>query len=338
MKLVSYEKDPGRRGFGAVLNGHVVDFSELARALGVAAPGLESMESYLAGLPESEQGASHLLRNASETSVWIKRPLWSAKLLAPLPRPAALLDCALTPEHLANSTAMLLRRSLPPPIGRMAAWLTGRLIERSSRRVRYYKCNHNAVIGPGDTLAWPSYTAYLDIEPELAVITGEIPVGASRQEVASRIAGYLIFNDGSARDVQLSEMLFTGPASAKDFDSSKGLGPYLVTPDEVGDPMALAVSIRVGVRPAWNGTTAQYVVPPIEAVHAIAARQSLAAGTTIGLGRIPGCCGLDRDEWIHPGERIAISIEKLGTLEHTVGVPTTIPNTRWQKRRDIAVQ
>ena len=94
----------------------------------------------------------------------------------------------------------------------------------------YYKCNHNAVIGDNDTIHWPAYSSYLDIEPELAIVTGN--------EVMP-IAGYTIFNDSSARDVQFWEMVGTGPARSKDFGHSKGLGPFIVTPDEIGDPLAL---------------------------------------------------------------------------------------------------
>jgi len=117
----------------------------------------------------------------------------------------------------------------------------------------YYKGNHHAVIGDNDTISWPSYTSYLDIEPELAVVTvtGNMP-----------IAGYTIFNDSSARDVQFPEMIGLGPARSKDFDRSKGLGPFLVTPDEIEDPLGLDVKVTIGRRYEWRGSTKEYSATP----------------------------------------------------------------------------
>lgn len=337
MKLVSYEKAPGQTGFGAVVEGVIVDFTDLAVVLGRTPPRWSSLDEYVHGLPASQAEARKLLEKAGPNLVDMGQPLGSVRLLAPLLRPAALLDCALTPRHLANSTATLLRRSLPFGLGHVAALFARLAMSRPPRTVRYYKGNHNAVIGDGDTMGWPAYTAYTDIEPELAVITGAIPVGATREQVSQQIAGYLIFNDGSARDVQLPEMFFTGPATCKDFDASKGLGPYLVTCEEIADPLALAVTVQIGDRAPWRGSTAEYALHPLDAVTAIAARQSLRPGTVIGFGTIPDCCGLDRDEWIRPGETIAITIEGLGTLKQIVGMPTAPLPTHWRRRADLTL-
>ena len=62
----------------------------------------------------------------------------------------------------------------------------------------YYKCNMNSIVGDGQTVPWPAYTSRLDIEPELAVVYGN-----EKQPVA----GFCIFNDISARDIQATEFV-----------------------------------------------------------------------------------------------------------------------------------
>lgn len=349
MKLATFETRDGSVEFGAVVEGRAVSLS----AVGTSEdPAIPDIHSYLRGMPASVATAEDLLvtrgdpaGGADRTFTW---DLSEVRLLSPLPRPAALLDCGMSPRHLANSSATLLRRSLPGPLGIVVGGIVGglgrRAMGRGSPRPRYYKGNHNAVIGDGDTVGWPSYTAYLDIEPELAFVTGTLPCGASEDEAARAIAGYLVFNDASARDVQLPEMFFTGPASSKDFDDSNGLGPFLVTSDDVGDPLALGVTVEIrsaGERAravhTWTGSTSEYSMSPVEVLCHLAARQTIRAGTVVGMGTIPNCCGLDRDEWVLPGDEVAITFERLGTLHQKIGEPTGTPRSRWADRPDLGL-
>jgi 2-keto-4-pentenoate hydratase/2-oxohepta-3-ene-1,7-dioic acid hydratase in catechol pathway len=72
-------------------------------------------------------------------------------------------------------------------------------------RLSYYKCNMNSIVGDGETIPWPLYTSRLDIEPELAVVYGN---------AQQPVAGYCIFNDVSARDVQAHRRRSSSAASA----------------------------------------------------------------------------------------------------------------------------
>jgi len=233
------------------------------------------------------------------------------KFLPPVPAPAALIDFALSPRHLENSLKTLLRYEYP--------WWSRWLIERTVRngmkkRTRagtlpYYKGNHQSLIGDGEETSWPSYTCYLDIEPELAFVTGTPD---------APIAGFTILNDWSARDVQWPEIVGLGLTRSKDFDRGNGLGPFLVTPEEIQNPRALKVSVRIGDRAVWEGNTSGYSHSPEEALQYLRSIFNPAPGTVIGMGTIAGCCGLDRDEWIKPGDRIEITLEGLGTLHQLV--------------------
>jgi 2-keto-4-pentenoate hydratase/2-oxohepta-3-ene-1,7-dioic acid hydratase in catechol pathway len=333
MKLATYRtpNSRSRAKFGAVVGDRIVAFADVAPTK-TQARGLGSVETYLDGLPDTFTRAKDILAQvADQPDVGV--PLDQVRLLAPVPKPSALLDCALSPQHLRDATATLLRRSLPWGIGGLIGPLAGAVVGRPQQAVRHYKGNPHSVIGDNDTIGWPDFTAYLDIEPELGIVTGAIPCGAGHDEIAAAVAGYVIYNDASARDVQLSEMFFTGPSSSKDFDNGNGLGPYLVTPDEIDDPLALNVTVISTGRTPWRGSTAQYTHHPTVVLHQLAQRRGLPAGTVVGMGTVPGCCGLDRDEWIFPGDEISISVEGLGTLRQRVGFPTIAPSTRWQHRR-----
>lgn len=323
MKLIRFVDD-GRERFGAALDGRACAFEGLAARHGVALePALTSALGYLDGLPSSFEAASALCRGGAPEEA---PRLDQVRLLAPL-SPRAMLDFGLTPRHLRQSAATLLRHELGW-LGRLVAPLVGLRLARAARSAAlpYYKCNHLAVIGDDDELGWPSYAWYLDVEPELAFVTGP----------AGEIAGYLIFDDASARDVQLPEMIGTGPARSKDFARSKGLGPLLVTPDEIPDPRALAVTVRVGDRLRWRGHTSEYARPPEDVVAFLREICPLPAGVVVGLGTVPDCTGLDHDAWIRPGERIEIEIAGLGVLRQRVPArPVIHARPRWRARTDF---
>jgi len=328
MKLVRYVDGGAEIREGVVIGGRVVPLADLPSAEGADAP--YGLSGYLEQLPLSAQRLAAALAAVPDGR---GVPLETVRLLSPIAAPAAVLDCGMSPRHLANSSAVMVKKSLPGPIGSLAAPVVRAILGRSVGPVRYYKGNCHSFIGDGDTITWPTFSAYLDIEPELGIVTGHIPAGASREEAEQRIAGYVIFNDASARDVQLGEMLFMGPTSSKDFDDGNGLGPWIVTPDEIPDPRALAVTVSFeGPRPDWHGSTSEYDRDPVDVVRAVAARRRLPAGTLIGMGTVPDTCGLDRDEWLSPGERLAITFQGLGTLHQTLGTVERLPSTRWPSR------
>jgi hypothetical protein len=289
--------------------------------------------SYLEDLPSSEDAARELLKygeaNISSLNAGEKIPLEKVRILPPIASPQALIDFGLTPRHLGNSAATLIKHEFGTIVGSIISpFIKKRMRASTTGKMLYYKCNHNAVIGDNDTIHWPAYSSYLDIEPELAIITGN---------EARPIAGYTIFNDSSARDVQLWEMIGTGPARSKDFGHSKGLGPFIVTPDEIGDPLALNVKVKIGERFEWKGSTSEYSARPEKALEYLKTIFTPLPGTVIGLGTIPDCTGLDNDLWIKPGEKIEITFDKLGTLrQNTPENPGKIEPSRWRNREELS--
>lgn len=343
MKLLNFSVDGGAGQFGLVLRSSAVSFQTLQKMFGRSHQRLSDMHAYLQGLPESEDLARELLHTAEEDSHRLARghthPLDGVKILPPIPSPPAMLDFLLTPEHLKNSALTMIKHEKPWPVSalmRLAVRSTyGK--KGSQPDFRYYKCNHNAIIGDTDETLWPSFTSYLDIEAELGVVVGKTRLKMSSNEAAGAIAGYLIFNDLSARDVQWPEMMGRlGPARSKDFERGNGIGPFLVTTDEVPDPLSLEVGVRVGDRYRWSGNTSGYTAHPGEVIERLLGYQTLLPGTIIGMGTVPGCCGLDRNEWILPGELIEITFERLGTLRQLIPSDVgRLEESRWKERPEL---
>lgn len=331
MKLLNYQSYPGGNAkFGVVITGYAVSFEILQLKSGLTGGQLSDVYSYLENLPASEDAARELMKYGEaylpSFSDEEKTPLEKAKILAPIATPRALIDFGLTPRHLGNSAATLMKHEFGIFGLLIAPIIKKRISAASGGKMLYYKCNHNAMIGDNDTIYWPSYSSYLDIEPELAIVTGN---------VAQPIAGYTIFNDSSARDVQLWEMVGTGPARSKDFGHSKGLGPFIVTKDEVGDPLALNVKVKIGDRLEWKGSTSEYSAHPEKALEYLKTIFEPLPGTVIGLGTVPGCTGLDNDLWINPGEKIEIMFDKLGILRQNTPLKVeNLEKSRWKNRNE----
>ncbi len=344
MKLLNFRahsKESVR--FGALLDGGVVSFQAMQQAFKLDWGLLKDIETYLENFPESERKAKELLAMARDRASDLPAdevfPLNQVKVLPPVPRPPALLDFALSPEHLRNSALTLFKYEKKWPLrALMSAFVKADYKKNKNKaNFRCYKGNHNAIIGDMDSPVWPRFSSYLDIEAELGVVVGKTHLHMSEDELSDSIAGYTIFNDFSARDVQLPEMFgMLGPAKSKDFDGSNGIGPFLVTPDEIPDPLSLNVTVKVGDRHRWEGNTSGYVARPIQVIEYLTGFQTLLPGTIIGMGTVPGCCGLERDEWILPGELIEISFEGLGTLRQPIPAKIgPIDEPRWKKRPEL---
>jgi hypothetical protein len=333
MKLLNFTVG-GQPFFGLAVGEFALSFAQLQRSAGGPdTSGLTSMEAYLQGLPETFAQATRLHDHAlslleAGRGEGLHR-LADVKILPPIQRPAALIDFGLTPKHLVNSAKTLLHHEFGPVLGALVAPFLARGIVRKSRSpiLMYYKGNHLTVIGDDDEMGWPNYASYVDIEPELAFVTGG---------EAQPIAGYLVYNDASARDVQFPEMMGTGPARSKDFVNGNGLGPFFVTPDEIPDPLGLKVTAKVGTRFEWHGHTSEYTAHPEKVAAFLRTVYPNVPGIVVGMGTIPGCTGLDNDLWIRPGESIEITIEGLGTLRQRV--PAQLPKlepSRWKARTDF---
>jgi 2-keto-4-pentenoate hydratase/2-oxohepta-3-ene-1,7-dioic acid hydratase in catechol pathway len=328
MKLVRFLKQ-GQTGaaFGFLEAGHVYAFADLISiGNGKYSELLASSEAYLSSLPASYEAALTIREKAVNEG---GETVANVKLLAPLGKPAALFDFGLTPRHLIDSARTMFRYEFGSIIGGIASSFVARKIRKKAREddLAYYKCNHQVISGPYDDIIWPLYASYLDIEPELAFVTGTKD---------QPLAGYCIFNDISARDVQFPEMIGSGPARSKDFSASNSIGPYLLTADDLPDPLGLKVKAEIGSRLVWTGSTSEYSRGPAEVLDFLSGVFTPSPGTIIGMGTIPGCTGMDNNQWLLPGETVRIRFDTLGELKQKVLPPAgKLLPSRWKRRPEL---
>ena len=191
--------------------------------------------------------------------------------------------------------------------------------------------NVDAIIGPDDDIVYPeSLTKELDYELELAVVIGKSGKWFTPEEANDYIAGFMVFNDITARDIQRREMKSGVFSFSKGIETFCPIGPYIVTADEIDDPQALAMELRVNGDVRQVGNTNQMVIdlPHLVAYHS---PQGYTAGDIITTGTISGVAAVQPnpfDFYLQPGDVIEAEIEHVGVLRNTV-VP-------WSKAHDTA--
>jgi len=237
------------------------------------------------------------------------------RLLAPLPRPRALRDFFAFEDHALQASK---RRNEPLS----PSWYDQPV---------YYKGNHREIYGPGATIPWPSYTRRFDFELEIACVIGKKGRDVPIEDAAKFIAGYTILNDFSARDIQKSEMVCRmGPAKGKDF--ANGLGPYLLTADELPNPNNLKMSVSINGEKWSEGNSGGRYWNFETMISHISQEETVYPGDILGSGTYYRGCGLDLDRWVNPGDIIELDVESLGKLIQTVGTPKEQKQLKYPKK------
>jgi len=181
-----------------------------------------------------------------------------------------------------------------------------------------YKGNPDTIIGLDEIILWPAFTDLLDYELEYGIYIGKEGKNIPRERAEEYIAGYTIFNDISARDIQLKEMLVGGVGPAKGKDTCSVMGPCLVTPEEV-DPKNMRMIARVNGA-VWsdnNSGTAYWTWPQI--IEFASMEETLYPGDFLGSGTVEAGCGMELDRWIQPGDVIELEVEGIGILRNRIG-------------------
>jgi 2-keto-4-pentenoate hydratase/2-oxohepta-3-ene-1,7-dioic acid hydratase in catechol pathway len=198
--------------------------------------------------------------------------------------------------------------------------------------------NVDAIIGPDDPVVYPEHlTEELDYELELAVIIGKDAKWFGPEEAMDYVAGYLVFNDITARDIQRREMRSGVFSFCKAIDTFCPLGPWIVTPDEVGDPHDLNMELRVNgeSRQVSNMNHMSTSVPEVLSHYS---PLGFSAGDVLSLGTVSGVAGFSEDPaawYLKPGDVIEAEIERIGVLRNPViswqeahGAPAP-PRVQW---------
>jgi 2,4-diketo-3-deoxy-L-fuconate hydrolase len=175
----------------------------------------------------------------------------------------------------------------------------------------------SAIGGPNDDVRMPRGSRKTDWEVELGVVIGSTAKYVSERDAARHIAGYCVVNDVSEREFQL-ERHGTWD-KGKGCDTFGPIGPWLVTPDEVGDPGNLAMWLEVNGRRFQDGSTATMVYKPAFLVSYLSQFMTLYPGDVISTGTPPGVgMGQKPPVYLKPGDVMRLGIEKLGEQRQAV--------------------
>lgn len=175
----------------------------------------------------------------------------------------------------------------------------------------------SAIVGPDDDIQVPRNSKKTDWEVELGVIIGKGGSYIEEAEALSHIAGFCVVNDVSEREFQIER--------AGTWDKGKGcdtfgpIGPWLVTPDEVGDFDNLKMWLEVDGKRYQDGSTATMVYKIPHLIAYCSQFMSLQPGDVISTGTPPGVgMGQTPQVYLHGGEVVKLGIEGLGTQTQNV--------------------
>ncbi len=322
MKLVTFESGNGQR-LGALMGaGSVLDLELAAAQSGRPQSAFSSMLALIEGGARAWDGARALIARSDGGAV---KPLSDVRLLAPLPRPTRLRDCSLFLEHMEKALTRLahtVAQSEPDPDGAYKALMASgkySLKPIFKQQVIYYNADHMSVSGTGEDITWPSYSDWIDYELEWACVIGPPGRDIKREDASKHIFGYTIFNDWSARDVQLPVMeAMLGPGEGKDFPGGYGLGPCIVTPDEIGDPYDLVMTARINGEEWSRGSTSSMYHKFEDAIAQFSREKALYAGEVIGSGTVLSGCGFELGRRLAIGDVVELEIENIGVMRNRI--------------------
>ena len=298
MRLVSYRKGKDVRA-GVQFEGKVLDLEALMKKVRGAKP-VSSVRALLEQ-PDWKQTLKKLkLAGAKVPSI----PLRKAKLAPPVGEPRKLIISGLnTYSHMKELEG--LTGKVEPPIRPM-------VIAKAT----------STVSGPFDDIILPPETKKLDYECELVAVIGRTARRIPTEKIRNYIAGYMVMNDVSARDVQLAEgqaLFYRVHFPGKSFDTFCPCGPALVTLDEFPKGRKLKVRTLVNGRIRQNDDTGDLIFPVERVVSHCSTIMTLYPGDMISMGSPAGVILADpKPVYLKAGDVVRCEIEGIGAVENKI--------------------
>ncbi len=228
--------------------------------------------------------------------------------LAPVPRPPMIRDGILLLDHYRVGMERLFKIAEKD-----------RMPEAARSMPIFWKPSRAAVAGHMEPIRWPKYSEKLDYEFELGLYIGKAGKDIPAERAHEHIAGYTVFNDLGLRDVQPPEMsLRMGPAKSKDFATSKIMGPYLVTADEVPEVTGLRMINRVNGEVWFDGKISGWAFTFAQFIAHVSRDEMVNVGDFFGSGPPAFSVGFELDRWIKPGDVVSCEIEGVGILSNRI--------------------
>jgi 2-keto-4-pentenoate hydratase/2-oxohepta-3-ene-1,7-dioic acid hydratase in catechol pathway len=274
MRLVSYRAD-GRARAGVQTEGGVLDAAEL---LGVDAI---SVRELIAG-----HRIGHLSGAAEGSN---SEPVADPELLPPLPDPDKIVCIGL------NYRSHAAEAGVDPP-----------------EQPTFFAKFRNALAPPDATVQLPAASEKVDYEAEVAFVIGRRCKDVEPDQALGAVAGYMLLNDLSARDLQFATPQWM---PGKVFDGSAPCGPAIVTPDEAGAPDSISFTLDLNGERMQDASTSDLVFSVAELVSRLSRWLTFEPGDIVSTGT-PSGVGSVRDPhvWLKPGDEIVISSPTLGEL------------------------
>lgn len=325
MRLVTFHTPDGENRVGAFIDGdrNIVDLAHAYRAVNG-----EDTRMFASMMSLIDSGGAGLA--AAQTFVDIPPAAAvvesaSVKLLAPLPRPRQMRDFMAFEGHARGAREVHFKKSAarkPDPEAAMDEYRRRGQLDPPPvwyEQPVYFKCNRMNVIGPDEDIVYPAFTQELDYELELAFVIGRKGVDIAAADALDYVFGYTVYNDVSARDVQISEMRGQlGPAKGKDFDTGNILGPCIVTADELPDPYALDMRARLNGEELSRGNSGDIHHTFERMIEHVSRGETIWPGEVFGSGTIGGGSGHEHFRLLEVGDVIELEIEKIGILRNRV--------------------
>jgi 2-keto-4-pentenoate hydratase/2-oxohepta-3-ene-1,7-dioic acid hydratase in catechol pathway len=322
MRLVTFAAS-GRERIGALIDNdrRIVDF--LAAHDG-AGPAFQNMQALIEGGAAALDRAREMVAARQKSGRGVIDTA-TVKLLAPLPLPPQLRDFLCFEKHLIQAFTQILRiraASAPDPeqalreLEKQGAFKPPKVwYERPS----FYKPSRFAVCGTDQDVTWPAYSKTIDYELEFACVIGRPGRDIPKDKARAHIFGYTIFNDLSARDEQTLEMASNlGPGKGKDFDNSNPIGPCIVTADEIPDPYALDMIVRVNGEERGRGNSREMHWKYEDCIAFVSRNETVHPGELFCSGTVGNGSGLEIGRYVEPGEVVELEVEKIGVLRNRI--------------------
>ena len=295
-RLATFESTTGPRS-GLIVGELIYDLAELT--------GRPAFSSVLKVLEEWATTEAVLQDVANETLQDRGKPIDSVQLLAPVHYPPAVYCAGANyADHVAN---MERKMGLPPGPDPRAD---------GGRPFHFLKASR-CCVGHNTTVRAPS--EMLDWEAELVAVIGIEARKVSTSEALAHVAGYMVGNDLSARDLGFRRQL--APTSVfshsfldhKSFKDSAPVGPWLVPASAIADPANLHIRTVVNNSVKQDGNTSGMIFSLQEQIAYLSSVTPLYPGDIIMTGT-PAGTGAESGEFLNPGDQVTVSIEGLGDL------------------------
>jgi 2-keto-4-pentenoate hydratase/2-oxohepta-3-ene-1,7-dioic acid hydratase in catechol pathway len=303
VKLVTFRtSDNDTPRAGIAVDGKVIDLAAGASALGLTAP---SSVVELIGQGEAGLAVAKQVEAAAQAGKVATTPESDVTLLAAIQNPPTVFLLA------GNYQSHITESGAPP-------------VEKAKITPRPFIKPGTAVIGTNDPIVIPPDSDTLDYEIEIAAVIGKTGKHIPVEQADDYVAGYVVFNDISARSLKIAEGRseragdgFFDWLLGKWCDSFAVVGPYLVTKDESGDPTDLEMALKVNGELRQHSAAGEMIFSIPESIAFLSRFVTLRPGDLLCMGT-PGGVGDTTQTYLQPGDKVEATIEKLGTLLNTV--------------------